>query len=159
MGQSPQKLSWITNRDRTEALWKKIGLLPFFMVKNLLTKRSLMHLRFFSKNQFCYNHGYNMKMANIGFDDWLQISGVWFQDVNSSNWVIGWIVFKDLHFCLLKYDNWDGEGTAKTGCVSPFFGAHMHRHEQKCVHLHALDYCWYTWISFSIAKAIQKYKS
>ena len=47
----------------------KIGLLPFFMVKNLLTKRSLIHLRFFSKNHFCYNHGYNMKMANIGFDD------------------------------------------------------------------------------------------
>ena len=27
-----------------------------------------MHLRFFSKNQFCYNHGYDMKMANIGRD-------------------------------------------------------------------------------------------
>ena len=89
-------------------------------------------------------------MAKIGSDSWHQILGAWSPNVKVSNWAIGWIVLKDLSFSLLNYVNWDREETAKIGHYIPFFDARMHHHEQKCAHMHALDYPWSVWIGFSV---------
>ena len=33
------------------------------------------------------------------------------------------------------------------------FGAHMHHHDRKCTHMHAVDYPWSFWIGFSVENA------
>ena len=45
--------------------------------------------------------------------------------------------FKDHHFCLLYYVNWVTLETVKTVYYSPFSGAHIHFHKQKCMHMQA----------------------
>ena len=135
---------------------EEITKLAFLRAKFKIKKLAVEKWENLKKNWDPDHQMYVMNLSKKSTDDWLLISGAYYQDMQGSKRTISWKIYWNPHSDSLDYTNWDKNGTEKNCFFSPFFEKSTHSSGSKSTRDSARGWYRCDWVGFSIAVTIRR---